>query len=497
MTYFRSVFLLALTSLIINFAVASEARALLVTRWSVNAQPQAGNLECRGRMKPVLQPKLPNVDPAEFPDDADIEEALATRQIPGIFSQIRLAPLAKASVDSPLKVAIWGDSHLAAGFFTEELTRLTGIEAGRTRAVFLPANMNRAGVRLPLRASCVSAQWRTEMTYTSAGATASPGPGLVNLFSSAPGSSLEFDLRSRAGVAEVNQVRILYEVSELPSRIAVSVDDGPEKELIVGGVSGPAALELAANAPLSVVRIRLVEGQFRFHGLRQKPPDNLSLQLDVFGMPGATAAGWKNAAVNYLAAWFSEDHYDLVILEYGTNEGNAAPFDVDGYKQMLILAVGNVKRVFPDAACVLIAPGDRGVLIRRSLKLKRPAAKQASEANRQADRLAVRGAGKLSETASDTALSHAGLFKYSQVHEQIERIQQEVGASAGCQTWSALNAMGGRGAAYVWAREKPPLMAPDLLHFTVKGYQRLAQEFAKSIGWNADEMWTPAAVSQK
>jgi lysophospholipase L1-like esterase len=47
-----------------------------------------------------------------------------------------------------------------------------------------------------------------------------------------------------------------------------------------------------------------------------------------------------------------------------------------------------------------------------------------------------------------------------------------------------LDAMGGAGGAYRWAKQTPALMARDLIHFTVPGYQRLAQSFAQDMGWN-------------
>jgi lysophospholipase L1-like esterase len=170
----------------------------------------------------------------------------------------------------------------------------------------------------------------------------------------------------------------------------------------------------------------------------------------VFGYPGATAAAWERADLDYLRAWFSADSYDLVVLEYGTNEGNASPFDPDAYRRHLGDAVRKLRSVFPSAACVLVGPGDRGVLVRRSAR------------GRQA---------------------RAALLRYSGVHESIARIQQQVAAQAGCQSWSALDAMGGPGSAYAWAKQQPPLMAPDLIHFTVRGYQRLGQAFARSLGW--------------
>jgi lysophospholipase L1-like esterase len=54
-------------------------------------------------------------------------------------------------------------------------------------------------------------------------------------------------------------------------------------------------------------------------------------------------------------------------------------------------------------------------------------------------------------------------------------------------------AMGGQGSAYAWQLANPALMSKDLIHFTIKGYQRLAQELASSLGWNSDA-GLPASV---
>jgi hypothetical protein len=64
-------------------------------------------------------------------------------------------------------------------------------------------------------------------------------------------------------------------------------------------------------------------------------------------------------------------------------------------------------------------------------------------------------------------------------------VQAEVAADAGCAAWSMQDAMGGPGHAYQWAQASPALMSRDLIHFTVTGYRRLAQEFARDMGWAA------------
>ena len=77
------------------------------------------------------------------------------------------------------------------------------------------------------------------------------------------------------------------------------------------------------------------------------------------------------------------------------------------------------------------------------------------------------------------------LLQYTRIHEEIGQIQSAVAQQHGCSVWSMLQAMGGQGGAYRWARQTPPLMARDLIHFTVPGYQYLAQQFAQDMGWDA------------
>jgi len=79
-------------------------------------------------------------------------------------------------------------------------------------------------------------------------------------------------------------------------------------------------------------------------------------------------------------------------------------------------------------------------------------------------------------------------LQYTLIHEQIGRIQNVVAQENGCRVWSILQAMGGQGGAYRWVRQSPPLMARDLIHFTVPGYQQLAHQFASDMGWDAAQV---------
>jgi len=320
----------------------------------------------------------------------------------------------------------------------------------------------------------------------------------VNLFTTQPGASLAWDLRNAAGVAASRQVRLLYQQTATPLQLAISVDAGPEVEVTLSAAQGPAVLELSGDAPLSVVRVRLLAGDMRLHGLALLGSPLAALQMDVFGYPGATAAGWKNAQADYMAAWFAQTRYNLVMMEFGTNEGNVKPFDAKNYELGLRASVKHMRAVFPDAACVLIAPGDRGVLIRRSEKLRNspslPVRKNTSRAKAKNNvKKASAGKAPVQHANAKPRQESQGsppqdLLQYTHIHEEIGQIQKVVGQEHGCRVWSMLKAMGSQGGAYRWVRQNPPLMARDLIHFTVPGYQQLAQQFASDLGWETRQL---------
>jgi hypothetical protein len=467
---FPFLFMLAAAVLRPAAAQPSPAPALvpaltpLVKVVQVQTASDVADVTCE-RKAPVRSgpPSAPNPDPLEVPSDDTVRE-LAQEQMPETNGNSGPAP---APVPPATRIAIWGDSHLAAGFFSDELARQLKVPADHVANLLLPANMGRAGVRLPIRRSCVSPHWKYELGYLNAAAARASGPGLVNMVAEQAGASIVWDVRSDKRVARYERVRILYQQTEAPIVVGIGVDGRAETLVTLDGRAGPAVLELAVEAPISQVRMRLVDGPMRLHGLDLQARRAGALSMDVFGYPGATVAGWRNAQLDYLASWFSQRDYQLVVLEFGTNEGAAKPFDLAAYRRMLEDSVRAMRSVFPNASCVLIAPGDRGVLVPQSL-------------NQRGQRKKTKGgAGK------QRARPEIDLFVYSRIHADIGRVQREVAAGAGCSAWSMMDAMGGPGQSYSWARQSPPLMARDLIHFTVAGYQRFAQQFARDMGWNA------------
>ncbi|OON60828.1 hypothetical protein B0920_17905 [Massilia sp. KIM] len=456
----RRALILTLSVFGLPAAASSAAQPPVLRQLLVQAPAVTAELLCEKKTAAPRPAAAPDPDPLEVPSGdlvaSMIAEALPAPQAAGPAPLPRFKP-----AGAGLRIAIWGDSHLAAGFFSDELRKQLKFPLEASPNLLLPANMGRAGVRHPIRQSCVSTHWKYEPGYLGGESAAAPGPGLMSMSSEQAGASLAWDLRQPGQWAGYERVRILYQQTDTPVTVAVAVNGEPDKEVVLDGAAGPAVLELASEGQITQVRLRLVEGRLRFHGLELASSQAKPVQLDVFGYPGATVAAWKHARLDYLSSWFTARDYGLVVLEFGTNEGNVKPFDAAAYRATLVDSVRAMRGLFPQAACILVAPGDRGILVRRSANL--------------------------GKTAKPRKGGKAGvdLLQYSRIHAEIGRIQAEVAREAGCGVWSMLDAMGGPGSAYQWARQSPALMSRDLIHFTVAGYQRLARKFAEDTGLGA------------
>jgi len=465
--------------------VALHARAMAVVTLDVIAQAGVPDLVCRPKPTPSPAPPTPaaNDDPMVQPDMEEVEAVrreVATSEPEGVRPpSAQQADFFRRAMDPTkgLRMALWGDSHMAAAFFSQELISLSGVRPEQIHSAVIPTTMNRPGVRLPARKTCVSAGWSYDAAYRGKEAADAPGPAMVSLVAQEPGALLQWDVRNTEGVAVNKKLRLMFHQTGEPIVIGVSVDQGEEYVLTLGAEQGPAVLELRADKPVSTLALRLISGTLRVHGLGLDTLPSTRLQFDVFAFPGATGRSWQQTNLAYLAQWFPNNPYQVVALAFGTNEGNQKNFDASAYEDGLVQAVKNLKTVFPQAQCLLIGPGDRGVLVRKS-SLKKSKSKSSAKAKKSKAALRPAPAPK---RPPDSVL-----LQYSRVHQSINDIQTRVGEQWGCSTWSMQRAMGGQASSYIWATQNPALMAHDLIHFTPAGYKHLAQMFAKDFGWSEE-----------
>jgi hypothetical protein len=184
------------------------------------------DLECPRKGQAPTRPagQSPAPEPTEIPDDNDVARALQEAQQPahiqeqadaiGRVGSGALWQGMTAHLPGHLRVAIWGDSHMAAAFFSDHLLRQMAHQEASTDTTvgsrFVHAGVGHGGVRGLVRKTCLSGDWGREMAYAHADAAAAPGPGMTSLVAKRPGATLAMDLRDAQGQAHHTRLQILH-----------------------------------------------------------------------------------------------------------------------------------------------------------------------------------------------------------------------------------------------------------------------------------------------
>lgn len=451
---------------LVSAAAAYESRIRLHARSNPNAPDllcpapvvvaPSGAAESRGRRSAAgVMPGAEDLD--VLPATASVPQAPIA---PELLQGFRLPP---AGDNQVLRVGFWGDSHLAAAFFNEELTRILAARELEVATTYLPPSVGRPGVRLPLRKHCVSQRWKFQPAYLAAAPGERVGPALATLQASTRGEYLWLDLRDHRKRTTVQGVKIFYLPGVRGAAVTVSMDGGRAYRIRIPPARQSAraeSIEITGSQRVSTLKIQVRGGVFQLQGIQLMREHRPQVEMDLFAFPSATVRGWAMLDTGYLRDSLPGSPYDAVVLEYGTNEGNIEPFDAERYAGTLEAALVNLRQVLPKASCLLMGPTDRGRLL--------PARR-----------------GALSREARSEQL-----LRYSRIHQSIIAIQREEAAKHGCAHWDWQAYMGGLGGAYRWALATPPLASPDLIHLTPAGYKQTAGAFAKVLDWDP----TPASV---
>jgi len=335
------------------------------------------------------------------------------------------------------KIAIWGDSLTSARNFIDAALKTGAIE--KTTPSFIQAGIKLPGLSLPLKQSCASAGWKTAYAYKEKGATPAFSEGMLSMESSTPGDVIHMDFRSPQPDTRVTQLDIQYDKAAPDGSLLLGVAvDGGAEQLIPLSRTDAGVLRILPEAPMAAITLRLVSGQIKLHGFRPRYQHAAKVVLDTFSVPGAQLRGWTYVDERLTQA---APAYDLILVQYGTNEGASPSFDAAAYAASLRTNLARLRHFQPRARCILIGPPDRGV---------------------------AAGPGVPPQ-------------KFSVIHRQIAVAQRQVGAAFGCGFWDWQGETGGPGTAVRWMRSTPPLMQPDLTHMTARGYELSGRLFGRSF----------------
>ncbi|MCA9581542.1 MAG: hypothetical protein KC416_07085 [Myxococcales bacterium] len=200
--------------------------------------------------------------------------------------------------------------------------------------------------------------------------------------------------------------------------------------------------------------VRVVgNGPVRLFGVAAER-DRAGVVVDTLGINGARARYQLLWEDTIFREHLARREPDLVVLAYGTNESGDTDTPIELYESRLRQVVARVQETVPKASCLLIGPSDRPIRDRK-----------------------------------------AGTIEDRPRTVQVNETQRRVAADLGCGYFDLLTFMGGPLSMIQWVGHEPPMGAPDHIHFTHRGYERLGEVLGDALlgGLDGDDNSAPVA----
>lgn len=326
----------------------------------------------------------------------------------------------------PVRVAHYGDSHIAADILTAEIRRQFQHDFGDGGPGYIitrnPFSTPRRGVK-----SGATSGWSVD------GIGNSPGnDGFYGL----AGISLTTSKRDERMWLETscNHFEIYYIRWPGGGTIDVTVDGASvlDQPLSLNSdLPGPDYYSYdTISTGVHRIEIRtLTPGRTRILGIvAERIAPHSGISYDVLGINGARLVRLLSWNSNILADNIIERKPDLIILAYGTNEVTDENWTVESYSRMLAEFLDRFRRAAPDASLIVYGPPDR----------------------------------------ADNPVAGS---KMPRLIEAQRRAAKEIGAAF----WCSYDAMGGAGSMNNWASQG--LGQGDHVHLTGQGYLKMGDMF--------------------
>jgi hypothetical protein len=210
----------------------------------------------------------------------------------------------------------------------------------------------------------------------------------------------------------------------------------------------PGFATLHAAEPVHELEMNVESGHVRLYGVAAGKPGP-GLLYDSLGMNGAS--------ITVLTRMFNREHWtaelrhrgpNLIIINYGTNEADFAPYVNGPYEKDLREAVKRAQAAVPEASLMLMSPMDRGHRV------------------------------GIDEIETMPTIP------------RIVEIQKRVATDTGCAFFNTFEAMGGDGTMARWYQGERRLVSADLIHPIPAGGRIVANVFVRELmlGYNRFEL---------
>lgn len=321
----------------------------------------------------------------------------------------------------------FGDSHTAADYFTGELRTQFQEKFGNGGAGYSYAGHPFAGYKIAGTSRSQSAGWTTVGTHFTRLPDAMLGLGGVGIESEHAGEHIELD-------AQADHAEIQYLIQPQGGHFTITVDGlSPEERSSIStdGEFGPGSHEIQISPGTHHLAIDLAgDGNVRLLGWITQ--NNSGITYEALGINGAEAPLILRWDENMQSTYLKERTPALVVLAYGTNEAANRSWTYDEYRKSFIAILNRIRSAVPQAAILVLGPGDRYTNVRRR-----------------------------------------SWTPYVIPTDQIIAAQKSACKEFTCAYWDERERMGGPGSMRDWVYAE--LAQGDHTHFTGAGYEQLAK----------------------
>lgn len=333
----------------------------------------------------------------------------------------------------PVVIMQIGDSHSASDFLSGRMRELFQERFGAAGRGMLPPGIPYAYFRPDQVQVAARGDWRRASSFAKSGPFGITG---VIQQSGDPGARMILTETEPAGFD-----RAFFEVLRQPGAgtLRLQIDSGEPHDFATAASPGDAhwvefdtpqgshrmTLSPAGNGAVTVLA----------WGTERRGPGVVYENLGIVGATVSAVGHWERATV---AEELRRRDPALILIAYGTNEGVEPPAALASYAERFAREVEGLHRAVPGAAVLVIGPPDVD-------RKGQPAAAGCDDGLAPPPGIAI-----------------------------VRDAQRAVAAREGWYFWDWQAAMGGACAADRWARETPPLEAPDLVHQKPEGYRKSA-----------------------
>ncbi len=377
--------------------------------------------------------------------------------IGGLCGAASLSPYFEAIADDqashrgrPVHVLIIGDSHSASdniwGALRDPLQARFGyggrgvLPAGKPYVGFLPRGMH----------IDQSEGWTTQSVLKDA----DPGH---------PFGLSGFRLTAQHDGARIS---LTAEPSQTFNRLVICARDAPGAgTMIVSFGPTQSRVSLSAQAAGEVCTQFQVKDQATTASLTTEGPVTLTswatfndaggVAVSNLGVVGAELTHLARMNDAAMAEEFRAYEPDLVVLEYGTNDGFVAHFDPAAFEALLHAQIQRVRRLSGGAPILIIGAPD-------------------ANSNRPGQRYNADGYSADTDPAGGAWYSPPAL-------RAVRNLQRRVAAAEGVAYWDWAERLGGPGYAQRWPYATPPMMRGDHVHYTMAGGAQIAQRLQTDL----------------